>query len=117
VTHATGVQHNSEAACRKRKCNQADTDEMRVHKKECTEARGEPKEKIELDATDTRGEALSSDSEDELEDVQTTNVLLGQFEKVTRTKSKWKCTLKDGVYTIDGRDIVFSRATGEFQWG
>jgi len=67
VTHATGVQHNSEAACRKRKCNQADTDEMRVHKKECTEARGEPKEKIELDATDTRGEALSSDSEDELE--------------------------------------------------
>jgi len=90
---------------------------MRVHKKECTEARGEPKEKIELDATDTRGEALSSDSEDELEDVQTTNVLLGQFEKVTRTKSKWKCTLKDGVYTIDGRDIVFSRATGEFQWG
>lgn len=50
-------------------------------------------------------------------DVQTTNVLLGQFEKVTRTKSKWKCTLKDGVYTIDGRDVVFSRATGEFQWG
>ena len=76
---------------------------------------------------------LSSDSDGELDgkakvfftssltfeaesNLESAHVLLGQFEKVSRSKSKWKCLLKDGIVTINGRDIAFSRATGEFRW-
>lgn len=48
--------------------------------------------------------------------LESADVLLGQFEKVSRTKSKWKCFLKDGIITVDGKDLAFSRAVGEFRW-
>jgi transcription initiation factor TFIIA large subunit len=27
-----------------------------------------------------------------------------------------KCTLKDGVLTVNGREYVFHKATGEYEW-
>jgi hypothetical protein len=51
------------------------------------------------------------------EDVQSTNLLLAQFEKVARAKSKWKCTLKEGVMTLNSKDVLFGKASGEFFWG
>lgn len=72
------------------------------------------------DGHDSRAEefTLSSESEEELRDynLESADVLLGQFEKVSRTKSKWKCFLKDGIITVDGKDLAFSRAVGEFRW-
>eukprot|EP00227_Mantoniella_beaufortii_P008782 CAMPEP_0197574858 /NCGR_PEP_ID=MMETSP1326-20131121/449_1 /TAXON_ID=1155430 /ORGANISM="Genus nov. species nov., Strain RCC2288" /LENGTH=156 /DNA_ID=CAMNT_0043137515 /DNA_START=337 /DNA_END=808 /DNA_ORIENTATION=+ len=67
------------------------------------------------------GETLSSDSDeatpgDNGEDVQSPNLVLAQFEKVTRAKSKWKCTLKEGVMTLNSKDVLFGRACGEFLW-
>ena len=44
------------------------------------------------------------------------NVVVAQFEKVTRTKNRWKCTLKDGVMHLNGRDFLFTRASGEMQF-
>ena len=38
------------------------------------------------------------------------------FPQVTRTKNKWKTTLKDGVMRIGGRDYVFHKGIGEFEW-
>ncbi|KHG15205.1 Transcription initiation factor IIA subunit 1 [Gossypium arboreum] len=35
---------------------------------------------------------------------------------VTRTKSRWKCTLKDGIMHINNKDILFNKATGEFDF-
>ncbi|OAY64307.1 hypothetical protein ACMD2_17661 [Ananas comosus] len=35
---------------------------------------------------------------------------------VTRTKNRWKCTLKDGIMQINSRDILFNKATGEFEF-
>ncbi|CAN6360774.1 unnamed protein product, partial [Urochloa humidicola] len=35
---------------------------------------------------------------------------------VTRTKNRWKCTLKDGIMHLDGRDILFNKAMGEFDF-
>jgi len=62
-----------------------------------------------------------SDSDDnsngnaaELQDIS--NLILAQFEKVTRSKSKWKCVLKEGMMNINGKDYTFSKATGEFHW-
>lgn len=36
--------------------------------------------------------------------------------QVQRVKNKWKCVLKDGVASIDGRDYVFSKLTSDFEW-
>jgi len=62
---------------------------------------------------------LSSDSDEDFQDIMklnTPDILLGQFEKVSHTKSKWKCSLKDGIFSVNGRDVAFSRALGEFFW-
>ena len=44
------------------------------------------------------------------------SIVLCMYEKVHRTKNKWKCQLKDGIISIGGKDWVFSRANGEFEW-
>lgn len=43
-------------------------------------------------------------------------IVLCMYEKVHRTKNKWKCQLKDGVISIGGKDWVFNKASGEFEW-
>lgn len=43
-------------------------------------------------------------------------IVLCMYEKVHRTKNKWKCQLKDGVISIGGKDWVFNKANGEFEW-
>lgn len=60
-------------------------------------------------------DVLDSDLEDDEgaeDDVQ--NMVLAQYDKVVRNKNKWKCTMKNGIVHIDGREYVFSKATGEF---
>jgi transcription initiation factor TFIIA large subunit len=27
-----------------------------------------------------------------------------------------KCTLKDGVLTVNGKEYIFHKATGEYEW-
>jgi len=34
-------------------------------------------------------------------------------EKVARVKNKWKCTLKDGMIHINGKDYLFAKCTGQ----
>ncbi|XP_052185486.1 transcription initiation factor IIA large subunit-like [Diospyros lotus] len=63
-----------------------------------------------------------NDDDDDLDDVDqgeelnTQHLVLAQFDKVTRTKSRWKCTLKDGIMHINNKDILFNKATGEFDF-
>ncbi|XP_068643513.1 uncharacterized protein [Aristolochia californica] len=63
------------------------------------------------------------DDDDDLDDLDqgddepdTHHLVLAQFDKVTRTKSRWKCTLKDGIMHINNKDILFTKATGEFDF-
>jgi len=35
---------------------------------------------------------------------------------VAADQSNRKCTLKDGVLTVNGREYVFQKATGEYEW-
>ena len=58
---------------------------------------------------------VSADSQHP-EDGDGQNLILAQFEKVARAKSKWKCTLKEGTMTLKGKDSLFGRAGGEFTW-
>ncbi|KAJ2618459.1 transcription factor IIA subunit alpha [Coemansia sp. RSA 1694] len=70
-----------------------------------------PEDAINSDLDDTDEE---DDTEDNTEDSE--HVVLCQYEKVTRSKNKWKCVLRDGIMLINGRDYLFQKATGEFEW-
>ncbi len=53
------------------------------------------------------------DSDDNLgqeedDDAAMTQVMLCMYDKVQRVKNKWKCTLKDGVLTVNGKEYVSS---------
>ncbi|NWT15295.1 TF2AY factor, partial [Vireo altiloquus] len=56
-------------------------------------------------------------SEQDIADLfDTENVIVCQYEKIHRTKNKWKFYLKDGVMSIEGKDHVFAKATGDAEW-
>uniref|UniRef100_A0A3P9QJV5 General transcription factor IIA, 1-like n=1 Tax=Poecilia reticulata TaxID=8081 RepID=A0A3P9QJV5_POERE len=46
----------------------------------------------------------------------TDNVIVCQYDKIHRSKNRWKFHLKDGVMSYGGRDYVFSKAVGEAEW-
>uniref|UniRef100_A0A3Q2U4L4 General transcription factor IIA, 1-like n=1 Tax=Fundulus heteroclitus TaxID=8078 RepID=A0A3Q2U4L4_FUNHE len=46
----------------------------------------------------------------------TDNVIVCQYDKIHRSKNRWKFHLKDGVMSYGGRDFVFSKAIGEAEW-
>ncbi|KXN70055.1 transcription factor IIA, alpha/beta subunit [Conidiobolus coronatus NRRL 28638] len=47
---------------------------------------------------------------------ETEHIILCQYDKVSRTKNKWKCVLKDGIISVNGRDYLFNKASGDFEW-
>lgn len=56
-------------------------------------------------------------SDEEATDLfDTENVVVCQYDKITRAKNKWKFHLKDGIMNLNGRDYVFQRAHGEAEW-
>jgi transcription initiation factor TFIIA large subunit len=69
-------------------------------------------------ATSAVQDAISSDSENgSLETEPTTsNLILTQFEKVVRTKNKWKCVFKDGIMLVNGSEHTFGKCNAEFLW-
>ncbi|KAN0091602.1 Transcription factor IIA, alpha/beta subunit [Tylopilus felleus] len=65
----------------------------------------------DLDDSDTEGE------EDADEGGQgDTDIVFCTYDKVGRVKNKWKCILKDGMIHINGKDYLFAKCTGEFEW-
>lgn len=58
---------------------------------------------------------LNDESNVEMEPT-TSNLVLSQFEKVARTKNKWKCSFKDGIMLLNGSEYVFGKANAEFLW-
>merc|ERR1712200_270038 len=65
-------------------------------------------------------EPLGSDDdisdEDASELYETDNVVVCQYNKISRTRNKWKFNLKDGIMSLNGKDYVFSSANGEAEW-
>ncbi|KAM7207708.1 Transcription factor IIA, alpha/beta subunit [Naviculisporaceae sp. PSN 640] len=64
----------------------------------------------DLDDSD-EGQEDDDDDED-----SSGHMMLCMYDKVQRVKNKWKCTMKDGVMTVSGREYVFHKGTGEFEW-
>ncbi|KAI9680932.1 MAG: hypothetical protein M1829_001012 [Trizodia sp. TS-e1964] len=69
-------------------------------------------------------DAINSDLDDpdeglndnDRDDDSMSQIMLCTYEKVQRVKNKWKCVLKDGVLTVNGKEYVFHKATGEYEW-
>ncbi|XP_023223862.1 TFIIA-alpha and beta-like factor [Centruroides sculpturatus] len=63
---------------------------------------------------------LNSDddvSEEDPSDLfDTDNVVVCQYDKITRSRNKWKFHLKDGIMNLRGRDYIFQRAMGDAEW-
>merc|ERR1719184_124526 len=61
-------------------------------------------------------------SEDDISDedasdlFETDNVVVCQYDKITRARNKWKFHLKDGIMNLNGKDYVFQRANGDAEW-
>lgn len=45
-----------------------------------------------------------------------TDKVLGQYDKVQRSKARWKINLRDCILTLDGRDYLLHKLNGEFQF-
>ncbi|KAL5232977.1 hypothetical protein ACI65C_000387 [Semiaphis heraclei] len=47
---------------------------------------------------------------------ETENVIVCQYDKITRSRNKWKLYFKDGIMSLNGYDYVFQKATGDAEW-
>ncbi|CAB57938.1 transcription factor TFIIA complex large subunit Toa1 [Schizosaccharomyces pombe] len=43
-------------------------------------------------------------------------IVLCLYDKVNHHKNKWKCVFRDGVVGVNGKDYLFFKANGEFEW-
>jgi len=57
---------------------------------------------------------ISDEDPDEL--FGTENVVVCQYDKIARSKNKWKFYLKDGIMNLRAKDYVFHKANGESEW-
>ncbi|XP_053553324.1 transcription initiation factor IIA subunit 1 [Bombina bombina] len=76
----------------------------------------------EKEGEDGQVEEEPLNSEDDVSDEEgqelfdTENVVVCQYDKIHRSKNKWKFHLKDGIMNLNGRDFVFSKAIGDAEW-
>ncbi|KAK4647806.1 transcription factor IIA subunit alpha [Podospora bellae-mahoneyi] len=73
-------------------------------------------EDLDDDAINSDLDDSDDNKEDDDEDDDMGHMMLCMYDKVQRVKNKWKCTLKDGVLTVNGKEYVFHKATGEYEW-
>ncbi|KAH7105201.1 transcription factor IIA, alpha/beta subunit-domain-containing protein [Auriculariales sp. MPI-PUGE-AT-0066] len=64
----------------------------------------------DLDDSDSDG------NDDDDADGAVQDIVFCTYDKVARVKNKWKTTLKDGIIHVNGKDYLFSKCNGEFEW-
>lgn len=57
-----------------------------------------------------------SDADGTEESFETENVIVCQYDKITRSRNRWKFHLKDGIMNLNGEDFVFQKANGDAEW-
>ena len=65
---------------------------------------------------DDSGEEEDIDSDVGEDGEENMPLMLCLYDKVHRTKNKWRANLSNGIVCIDGREWVFERANGEYEW-
>ncbi|XP_011640364.1 transcription initiation factor IIA subunit 1 isoform X2 [Pogonomyrmex barbatus] len=79
------------------------------------------KEEEENDEAAVREEEPLNSEDDVTDDdptdlFDTDNVVVCQYDKITRSRNKWKFYLKDGIMNLSGKDYVFQKANGDAEW-
>ncbi|OON19232.1 transcription factor IIA, alpha/beta subunit [Opisthorchis viverrini] len=75
----------------------------------------EDEEEEEEDDEPLNSEDDVSDEEPEVL-FESDNVVVCQYDKIHRSRNRWRFHLKDGIMAINGRDHVFQKAVGEAEW-
>jgi transcription initiation factor TFIIA large subunit len=70
---------------------------------------GDDESEIDEDAINSDLDDPEEDEIDNDDDDEVPQIMLCMYDKVQRTKNKWKCVLKDGVLTINGREYASFR--------
>ncbi|CAG9561128.1 unnamed protein product [Danaus chrysippus] len=87
---------------------------------ESAEERAEEEEEERDESGGAEEEPLNSGddvSDEEPGDMfDTDNVVVCQYDKITRSRNKWKFHLKDGIMNLSGKDYVFQKANGDAEW-
>merc|ERR1739838_81593 len=76
----------------------------------------EPEEQQPVVEEDPLGSGDDIDDGDDDETFETDNVVVCQFDKIQRVRSKWRFQLKDGIMSLKGKDHVFQKANGDAEW-
>jgi hypothetical protein len=66
----------------------------------------------DLDDSDDEGD-INSDVEDGDDNMP---LMLCLYDKVHRTKNKWRANMSHGIVCINGREWVFEKGNGEYEW-
>ncbi|XP_012164433.1 transcription initiation factor IIA subunit 1 isoform X2 [Bombus vosnesenskii] len=79
------------------------------------------KEEDENDEAAAREEEPLNSEDDVTDDdpadlFDTDNVVVCQYDKITRSRNKWKFYLKDGIMNLNGKDYVFQKMNGDAEW-
>jgi transcription initiation factor TFIIA large subunit len=64
----------------------------------------------------TTGDTIKKPTIENITGNEERNLLLCQYEKVTRSRNKWKATLKDGVLVVDGKEWMVGRCGCDFEF-
>ncbi|ESO08608.1 hypothetical protein HELRODRAFT_185403 [Helobdella robusta] len=81
---------------------------------DANEASAQNGEEVEDDPLNSGDDDPNEDDTQDLFDVD--NVVVCQFDKINRSKAKWKFHLKDGIMNLKGKDFVFQKAVGEAEF-
>jgi len=80
-----------------------------------TAANGENTESPEEEEEPLNSEDDVSD-DDPTDLFDTDNVVVCQYDKIARTRNRWKFHLKDGIMNLKSKDYVFHKANGDSEW-
>lgn len=69
-------------------------------------------------AAEELGSDLDDESEDDVEQggADIDDIVLCLYEKVQRTRNRWRCSFKAGIAHIGNNDFAFNKANGDFEW-
>lgn len=68
---------------------------------------------VEEDPLNSEDDVSEGDNTDLFD---TDNVVVCQYDKINRSRNKWKFYLKDGIMNLSGRDYIFQKANGDAEW-
>ncbi|CCD25067.1 transcription initiation factor IIA large subunit NDAI_0E02500 [Naumovozyma dairenensis CBS 421] len=93
--------------------NDKTIDQLRLQEKKAKRSALLDNDEVGSELDDSDDDYLISEGEDDGPDE---NLMLCLYDKVTRTKARWKCSLKDGIVTIAHKDYSFQKAQVEAEW-